>query len=310
MAVRPAGKAGPGFAAWGGCPSSTRGHSTLTDSRPDVDAHLSFFLGTARPPDAGVLPANGTARPTPIDAGGTPAFPRHPHLWDAPFPGHPCQVPFRFDRTGFARANRFRSVERPWSSTVWQAEAGSGGSSGPGGVSSGRAATAAPCSAGSPGTSFGPRRVVVRVSSSRWPPSVARCGAAWCSGSLSPWLQVDPFGSGDQIGIAEAGRALAHPRQPSHLLPVQPLRPPPFPGSLEPHPSSTRQSGHRAPPRRPSDRTDHVLLHRTDYLLQTHRRFRRLTHAPPPAMLQRRHGARSIPHDPDQRSPAVPVSGQ
>ena len=31
-------------------------------------------------------------------------------------PGRPCRAPLRFDRTGFARANRFRSVETPWAS--------------------------------------------------------------------------------------------------------------------------------------------------------------------------------------------------
>ena len=62
-----------------------------TGSRPDVDARCSswerLFLGT---------------------------LVSRPHPWDAPFPGRPCRAPLRFDRTGFARANRFRSVKRPW----------------------------------------------------------------------------------------------------------------------------------------------------------------------------------------------------
>ena len=47
---------------------------------------------------------------------------------------------------------------------------------------------------------------------------------------------------------------------------------PAAPSLLEPHPSDFPQHlrpGYRAPPPRPSDRTDRVLLHRTDYLLPT-----------------------------------------
>ena len=38
---------------------------------------------------------------------------RPPSLENAPFPGHPCQAPLRFDRTRFTSANRFRGVKRP-----------------------------------------------------------------------------------------------------------------------------------------------------------------------------------------------------
>ena len=69
-------------------------------------------------------------------------------------------------------------------------------------------------------------------------------------------------------------RALTHPQQPGRLLLRQPpLLPSPV-GFLESHPSDLLQhlcSGHRAPPRRPSNRTTHVLLHRTHYLLLTPR---------------------------------------
>ena len=87
---------------------SARGFFTLTDSRPGIDAH--GVLGTALPGNARVSPANGTARPPPVDAGGTRAFPGRPRPCRAPFPRPP---PLRFDRAGFARANRFRGVKRP-----------------------------------------------------------------------------------------------------------------------------------------------------------------------------------------------------
>ena len=67
-------------------------------------------------------------------------------------------------------------------------------------------------------------------------------------------------------------RALTHPQQPGRLL----LRQPPLAPSpvrfLKSHPPDLLQHlgpGHGAPPRRPSNRTTHVLLHRTDYLLLT-----------------------------------------
>ena len=58
-------------------PAPPQGRFTVADSRPDIDAR----------------------RPS----------------WECAVPGRPCQAPLRFDRTpGFARANRFRGVRRPW----------------------------------------------------------------------------------------------------------------------------------------------------------------------------------------------------
>ena len=78
-----------------------QGHFTLTGSRPDVDAHrLSWerrVLQTlvSRPHrSAAVLPSH-------LRAG----YKRSENA--------PCRATLRFDRTGFARANRFRGVKRP-----------------------------------------------------------------------------------------------------------------------------------------------------------------------------------------------------
>ena len=77
-------------------PQANQGRFTPTDSRPEVDAHRSSWerrvLGTrvSRPHrSAAVLPSHSRA-------------------------GRPYQTPLRFDRTGFARANRSRSVKEPW----------------------------------------------------------------------------------------------------------------------------------------------------------------------------------------------------